>query len=127
MDRRTFLKQAAAGSVAAASAAAAGAAPAGSEIGRQVLDASLTGLSGKPRERGKRYGQEFRAPIHAFLEREIYGSFTGAYSRDAMLRYAGECAAAIRKYSPPIHEELEGMAEGSGLRLEDLVLITLHE
>src|SRR5437763_16050698 len=44
-----------------------------------------------------------------------------------MLRYAGQCDKEVRSFSPIIHDELEGMAEGSGLRFEELVLITLHE
>jgi isopenicillin-N N-acyltransferase-like protein len=44
-----------------------------------------------------------------------------------MLRYAGQCAKAIKGYSPIIFDELEGMAEGTELKLEEVVLITLHE
>jgi isopenicillin-N N-acyltransferase-like protein len=44
-----------------------------------------------------------------------------------LLRYAGQCANAIKDYSPALTDELEGMAEGADLRLEEIVLITLHE
>src|SRR5262249_9172537 len=47
--------------------------------------------------------------------------------RDEMLAFAGRCGKAIKDYSPSIMDELEGMAEGSELRLEEVVLITLHE
>jgi len=111
----------------------------------------LTTISGTPRERGRQYGRAFRDPIRSFLDTEIYQTFTrvssdssaafsdaGVYgeiyvppkkppTRDDLLRFAGACAKEIRAYSPTIHEELEGMAEGTGLRLEEIVLVTLHE
>src|SRR5262249_10805005 len=38
-----------------------------------------------------------------------------------------QCAKEVKNYAPLIHDELEGMAEGSGLKLEEVVLITLQE
>jgi hypothetical protein len=85
-------------------------------------------IAGKPRERGRQYGRHYRDDIAAFLDQEIYRAFIEKPSpKEAMLRYAGACAGAIRNYAPIIHDEMEGMAEGSGIRLEELVLITLHE
>jgi len=122
MQRRDFLRQTLAGG-----AALAGVRP-GAAAAESGPEFSLTLISGKPRERGRQYGRKFSAPIRAFLDRELYSAFTGKPStRDDMLRYAGDCAREIARYSPPISEEMEGMAEGSGLRLEELVLITLHE
>jgi hypothetical protein len=87
-----------------------------------------TVISGKPRERGRQYGKQFADGIRAFLDKEIYRAFVGKPSpKDHMLRYADACGQEVRTYSPVIFDELEGMAEGSGLRLEDLVLVTLHE
>jgi hypothetical protein len=85
-------------------------------------------IDGKPRERGRRYGKEFSNGVRAFLDKEIWKPFTGKpATREEMVRYAAACGLEIKKFSPIIHDELEGMAEGSGLRLEELVLITLHE
>ena len=85
-------------------------------------------IDGKPRERGRRYGKEFSDGIGAFLEKEIWKPFIGKpATREEMVRYAAACGLEIKKFSPIIHDELEGMAEGSGLRLEELILITLHE
>jgi isopenicillin-N N-acyltransferase-like protein len=86
-------------------------------------------IRGTPRQRGRQYGRAFQGPIEAFLDREIYGAFVRpkATTKDAMLRYADRCGQAIRDFSPPIWDELEGMAEGSGRRIEEVVLITLHE
>jgi isopenicillin-N N-acyltransferase-like protein len=92
-----------------------------------VPDHTLTVISGKPRQRGKQYGRKFKDPIHAFLDKEIYQVCTKHASRDKLLRYAGQCTKAVKEYSPTIAEELEGIAEGAGLKLEEAVLLTLHE
>ncbi len=93
----------------------------------KVPDHTLTVIEGKPRQRGRQYGKHFEGPIRAFLEKEVVQACAKHASRDALLRYAGECTRAIKEYSPTIHDELEGIAEGAGLRLEEAVLITLHE
>jgi hypothetical protein len=85
-------------------------------------------IAGKPRQRGRAYGLRFASEIKEFLDREIFGAFQGgAATRDDMVAYAGACGRAIRETCPLIHDEMEGMAEGAGLRLEEIVLITLHE
>lgn len=43
------------------------------------------------------------------------------------MSYAAGCKTVIREACPIIAQELEGMAEGSGLSLDEHVLITLHE
>jgi isopenicillin-N N-acyltransferase-like protein len=94
----------------------------------RVADATLTVISGSPRERGRQYGRAFKDAIRAFLDREIYQSFTkAAPMREEVLHYAGACAKVIRAYSPEITDELEGMAEGSGVSVEELVLVNNHE
>jgi hypothetical protein len=88
----------------------------------------LAVISGKPRERGRQYGSLFKDKIRSFLEREIYSSFSGKpNTKEAMLRFAGACGKAITAYAAPLQEELEGIAEGSGLAFEEIVLITSHE
>jgi isopenicillin-N N-acyltransferase like protein len=93
-----------------------------------VPDHTLTVIAGKPRERGRRYADKFKDNIRAFLEQEITRKFVqGATTRDTLLGYAGQCSKAVKAYAPAVMDELEGMAEGSGLSLEEVVLITLHE
>src|SRR5262245_104630 len=85
-------------------------------------------ITGKPRERGAAYGKALKDGIAAFLDKEIYGAFVGKPSpKDDMLRYAVACGKAMKDACPVVYEELAGAAEGSGLKLEELVLITLHE
>jgi hypothetical protein len=94
----------------------------------QAPEHSLVVISGTPRERGRAYGRRFSTAIREFLEKEVVGAYSSPKTtRQAMLRYAAACLPAIRRLSPLITEELEGMAEGSGLRLEEIVLLTLQE
>jgi isopenicillin-N N-acyltransferase-like protein len=127
-SRREFLRVAGCG---AAAAGVCWAPRVRAEVRREppkVSDHTLTVIAGKPRERGRQYGEKFKDAIHAFLDREIYQRFAPTPARrDEHLAYAGQCRAAIQKYSPSVLDEMEGMAEGSGLRLEEVVLITLHE
>ena len=92
------------------------------------LEHTLTVIAGKPRERGRTYGAKFKDAIHAFLEKEIYASFSAKpNTKEQMLRFAGACGKAIKEYSPLLFDEMEGMAEGSGLSLDEIVLLTNHE
>ncbi|MBX9628047.1 MAG: hypothetical protein K2X82_29885 [Gemmataceae bacterium] len=85
-------------------------------------------ISGTPKERGVAYGKQFREGIRKFLDQEIYGSFIQKPSpKDEMLRYAAACGEVVRKECPEIAAELEGVAGGSGLGFDEVVLIALHE
>lgn len=91
-------------------------------------DHSLITMKGSPRELGRQYGGRFADAICEFLDTQIYAAFDkDKAKRDELLRYAGACLIPIRQLSMTLIDELEGMAEGSGLRLEEHVLITLHE
>lgn len=85
-------------------------------------------ISGKPKDRGRSYGMQFRDTIRDFLANEIYAAFVGKpSSKTEMLRYAAACGNVVRDECPLIAEELEGIADGAGLTFEDVVLINLHE
>ena len=85
-------------------------------------------ISGNARERGRSYGRLFADGIKEFLDREIYAALVGKTAmKDDALRYAGACWKVIQSDCPIIADEMEGMAEGSGLRIEEHVLLTLHE
>jgi isopenicillin-N N-acyltransferase-like protein len=103
-------------------------APATPADGPAIREHSLTVISGQPRERGRSYGTRFREQIRAFLNREIYQAFNNRpATRADMHRYAAACAGRIKAFAPIIYDELQGMAEGAGLPLDEVVLITLHE
>jgi isopenicillin-N N-acyltransferase-like protein len=129
-NRRQFLGQAAASGLALAGGAGLAKWAVAEDKGPAAGGAipPLTVISGKPRDRGRMYGSRFKDAIHSFLDREIYQAFTQKPSpKDDMLRYAGACGKEIRRYTPIIYDELEGMAEGAGLGLDEVLLITLHE
>lgn len=113
---------------AAAGLSVAGALPRLGPRQEPALEHALTEIAGSPRERGRAYGTQFQGGIRAFLEHEIWRGYEGRPNpRERLLRFAGACGKAIERFSPEIHDELEGMAEGSGLSLEELVLVTNHE
>jgi isopenicillin-N N-acyltransferase-like protein len=94
----------------------------------KVPEHTLTVISGKPRDRGKQYGNKFKEAIREFLDKEIYRPFAkGAVQKKRLLQYAGQCTKEIKKYSPILMDELEGMAEATELPVEALVLSNLHE
>jgi hypothetical protein len=125
ITRRDMLRRGIAGLGALASAAPAPARSAERPV-KPFGDAIV--IAGRPRERGRRYGRRFRDEIGEFLDREIYRAFEGSLAAKAeLLRYAAACSRVIRAECPTIADELEGMAEATGLRLEEHVLITLHE
>lgn len=122
IGRRRFLGQAAVG-IAALSAK-----PVGGQDDPKALEHTLAVVSGTARERGRQYGRQFKDGIRGFLDREIYRAFDGQpNTRETMLRFSSACGAAIKTYSAEVHEEMEGIAEGAGLRLEEVVLINNHE
>lgn len=88
----------------------------------------LTVIAGSPAERGQQYGLAFAPAIRDFLEREICTPFAkDRATRDGLLQYAAACAQEVVAYAPEIGAELESMARAVGIRLEEAVLITLHE
>jgi isopenicillin-N N-acyltransferase like protein len=129
LNRRTFLKQSLRVACSVAAVPSVVRLGAAQEDARRVAPfGEVTVISGTARERGRQYGKCFSDGIHEFLDREIYRAFAGQpATKDDLLRYAGACAKVIGAECPVIADELEGMAEGSGLRLEEHVLLTLHE
>ena len=89
LNRREFLHRAAGYGVAAAGLSA-GNGLAAAEKPLKVADHTLTVISGKPRERGRQYGDKFKDSIHAFLDKEIYQVCAKHAGRAKLLRYAGQ-------------------------------------
>jgi isopenicillin-N N-acyltransferase-like protein len=82
-------------------------------------------ISGTPRERGYRYGEECKDIIHklinahyAFYKREI------GVSKEALIKEAGKLTGFVEDYSPEIIEEMRGVAEGAEIRLEEILVIS---
>src|SRR5262245_37938312 len=102
--RREFLQQAAVCGTAAVGFPIPGRA-AGKGPAQQTSFSSLTLITGKPRERGRQYGQKFKDAIKVFLDKELYAAFQKNFTPDSQLRYAGQCIKVIKEVSPIIHDE----------------------
>ena len=126
-NRRQFLRAAAGSALALGGLALIGGRlraeqPAAGEVPEKTI------ISGQPRERGRAYGTKFKDAIQDFHDREIAAAFIDKpASKDDLYRYGAACGKVIAEVCPEIHDELEGLAEGAGLKLEQAVLTTLHE
>lgn len=126
--RRKVIAAGVAGFVLLTLAGTHGAVPHTGEAPKVAEVPALESFGGKPRERGLAYGRRLKSDIRRFLQQEIYQAFVQKPSpKDEMLRYAGACGKVIQEVCPIIHAELEGIAEGAELGLDEVVLITLHE
>ncbi|MFW6048734.1 MAG: C45 family autoproteolytic acyltransferase/hydrolase [Candidatus Bipolaricaulota bacterium] len=84
-------------------------------------------ISGSPFERGKEYGTKLTNRIGEFVE-YLLGEFAEEdTSEEDILGHTRKYLPFIEDYSPEISKELEGVAEGSGRREEEIALISLHE
>ncbi len=84
-------------------------------------------LSGSFYEMGKKHGETFRDEIHMFTEDRVELSqdvnWTGRnLSREAVITLAEACVAEHQAYAPDLMDELQGMADATGLSLAELVI-----
>jgi isopenicillin-N N-acyltransferase-like protein len=87
----------------------------------------LVELSGTPREQGLQHGRAMKKRIEA--NRRIYfDRFRRevGVSRKQALEFAGEWEKTMRRNCPGFFEGVEGIAEGSGLPLRDIVAINVR-
>jgi len=84
-------------------------------------------VRGTPREMGRGTGEAAREEIRGFsdiaLERV---NKTVKVSRERAMEVAAGSLNYARGYSPEMVEELEGMAEGSGLTIEEVMLLQVR-
>lgn len=84
-------------------------------------------LAGSAYEMGWQHGKRFNDEIHMFTEDRIRlcqdPNWTGhSLSRSAVIALAEACVAEHRLYSPGLMDELQGMADATGLGLAELVV-----
>jgi isopenicillin-N N-acyltransferase-like protein len=84
-------------------------------------------LSGTPYQMGYAHGKRFHDEIHHFTEERVRlcGSieWTGRQlSRAAVIALAEACVAEHQAYAPDLMEELQGIADATGLSLAELVI-----
>jgi isopenicillin-N N-acyltransferase-like protein len=84
----------------------------------------LIEIAGEPRERGRQYGEQAREQI----ERSIawYGeqfTATASLSWDAVLAGARRWEPLVESYLPDALHEMQGIAEGAGVRYEEILAL----
>lgn len=89
----------------------------------QVVD-----LRGSPGDIGRGHGKELSTDIHRYLAERLRlasdGSWTGRRrSRHEIVDVAASTVAAHARYAPDVHDEVEGMAEGAGVSVPELILL----
>ncbi len=81
-------------------------------------------VRGKPFERGHKYGSQAQALIKKNLELyfDLWGSLWGARRPD-VLKHCSALVPVIGEYDAEILEEMQGIARGAGLSLEEIVAL----
>jgi len=82
-------------------------------------------LTGSPRERGYRYGEDCKDTIqhlldahYVFYDREI------KISKGMLVNEASKLISFVDEYSPEIAEEMRGTAEGAGVKYEEILVLS---
>ncbi len=88
----------------------------------------LLELSGTNYEMGYRHGELYKDSIHQFAEERVklsgQDTWTGqGMSRDEVLALADACLDEHKVYCPELVEELQGMADATGLSLAELLIV----
>ena len=84
-------------------------------------------ISGKAFDRGFDYGEKHKEYIARFIDTFYLEFKKGNISKAQALSYANKHIPCIADYSPEIMEEMRGIADGSEKKLEELVMVALHE
>ncbi|MFE2771954.1 C45 family autoproteolytic acyltransferase/hydolase [Microbacterium resistens] len=83
-----------------------------------------TSETADPREEGRRFGERWASQLHeardAYRRLFAQSGVTGEQTDDVV----AECRAAVEAWAPEIAEEFHGVAEGSGLEVADVHLLT---
>ncbi len=78
-----------------------------------------------PRERGRMHGESHRDPIRELFEIRLalMREKNPALDADAIRKLAAEQWTATEAYAPNLADEIQGISDGSGLSLEELVVL----
>jgi isopenicillin-N N-acyltransferase-like protein len=84
-------------------------------------------VAGTPREMGRQFGEAAREEIRGFSKAAWeHISKTLRMSRERALAIAAAAIPFAEQYSPDMIDELHGMAEATGMKLEDLMLLQVR-
>ncbi len=89
-------------------------------------DIPVIELAGTDYEIGFRHGSLLKDMIQDFYHTSFdlhRNNLSLLSDRKALLDFTGKNTGFLKKYSMPLYEELQGIADGSGLALEDLVYL----
>ncbi len=87
---------------------------------RQKSNYQLAEFRGTARDCGRDYGNSQAEAIGVFLHQEL--------APDSLrLAYAESCGKVLAEWQKPVWEFIQGMAEGSGRSMQEIVLLLLHE
>jgi isopenicillin-N N-acyltransferase like protein len=83
----------------------------------------LVEVSGRPRERGRAYGEVARSRIEGSVE--LYSASLGrlGFHREDIERFTTKFAPRLQAWAPDLVEEMEGIAEGAALAFPSILLI----
>ena len=84
-------------------------------------------VEGGPRERGRQYGEQARERVLLSLEayREVFAAYAG-WDWDKVTTEARRYTPAISAYGERYLEEIRGLAEGAGLREDDVLALNVR-
>lgn len=84
-------------------------------------------VSGGPRERGRRYGEQARQRVRRSIEAydRVFTHYTG-WRWDNVREEAGRYVGPIAAFDARYLEEMRGIAEGAHVELEDIVGISVR-
>jgi isopenicillin-N N-acyltransferase like protein len=84
-------------------------------------------VEGPPRERGRQYGEQARGRVLRSRDayEEVFGHYT-SWSWDRVIEEAERYVSPIHAFRPEYLEEMRGVAEGSGLRFEDVLALNVR-
>ena len=86
----------------------------------------LLELAGSPRQRGYIHGETLRSLIGEFLATsyEVHRvNMPMVASREALLAFCRRNLGFLKRYSPDLLEEMEGIAEGAGQSFDDILFL----
>lgn len=82
-------------------------------------------VEGSARERGVQIGQQLKDAIQTnYLNQTRFYRDTEGYDYQAWCQCSKKYLPFLQKYAPQVLEELEGMAQGSGLAMEQILAMT---
>jgi isopenicillin-N N-acyltransferase like protein len=84
-------------------------------------------VEGTPQERGRQYGEQARGRMLRSRDayEEVFGHYT-SWSWDKVTEEAVRYVPPIRAFRPEYLDEMRGMAQGSGLRFEDVLALNVR-